>query len=86
MRADWASVSFVRSSSYRTRVLGALAKPKAPAELSRELKIHIAHVSKTLGELEKRDLVECLTPAARKGRLYRRTEAGDRLLKVVQDQ
>jgi DNA-binding MarR family transcriptional regulator len=50
---------------------------KTPSELSRELGFSIAHVSKTLKELEKMGLVECMAPKLRKGKVYMSTESGD---------
>ena len=52
-----------------------------PTEISNELKTHFSQITKNLLELEKRDLVKCLTPNLRKGRLYGMTEKGKKTLK-----
>jgi DNA-binding MarR family transcriptional regulator len=52
-----------------------------PTEISSELKTHFSQVTKNLLELEKRDLVKCLTPSLRKGRLYGITEKGRKAIK-----
>jgi len=54
-----------------------------PTQLSTRLKIHLSHVSRALGELESRKLVECLTPSERVGRIYRLSEKGRQVLKMI---
>lgn len=57
------------------------SKAMTPTEISDELKTHFSQVAKNLVELEKRELVKCLTPSLRKGRLYGITEKGKKTLK-----
>lgn len=57
------------------------SKAMTPTEISKELKTHFSQITKNLLELEKRDLVECLTPSLRKGRLYGLTEKGKKILR-----
>lgn len=37
------------------------------------------HISKVLGELKAHELVECINPEVRKGRLYRLTDKGEKV-------
>lgn len=61
-------------------------KPKLPKQLAQETKLRIVHVSRALREMRERDLVECLTPAAKsRGRLYDLTETGSTLLSYMKD-
>ena len=39
------------------------------------------HISKVLAELKAHELVECINPEVRKGRLYRLTDKGDEIVK-----
>jgi DNA-binding PadR family transcriptional regulator len=39
------------------------------------------YISKVLAELKAHELVECINPEVRKGRLYRLTDKGDELVK-----
>ena len=81
MPDEWEKVSFVVSGSVRAKALRALDSPMTPTRLAKELKIDRPSASRALLELEGQGLVACLTPEARKGRLYRRTALGNRVLK-----
>jgi len=79
----WKYISFVLRAKNRRRIIEALDKPKLPSQLAQELKIHISHVSRTLSELEKAGLIECLTPDEKVGRLYGLTDKGKKILKEM---
>jgi len=81
----WKLCSYVIRGKNRRRVFLALESPKTPTQLSKELKIHLPHVSRSLNELESRKLVECLTPAEKVGRIYRLSGEGRRVLKMVKE-
>ncbi|WP_298500822.1 transcriptional regulator [uncultured Methanobrevibacter sp.] len=75
-------ISFVLISKYRTRVMKALnGGIKIPSQLARECDILTNHISLTLKQLMGHDLVECINPEVRKGRLYRLTEKGQIVVK-----
>ena len=57
------------------------SKAMTPTEISKELETHFSQITKNLLELEKRDLVKCLTPSLRKGRLYGLTKKGKKTLR-----
>jgi len=79
----WKYIGFVLRAKNRKKVMKALDRPKLPSELAKELKIHISHVSRTLSELEKAGLIECLTPDEKVGRLYRLTNKGKEILEKI---
>mgnify|MGYP002065140088 CR=1 FL=1 len=79
----WELVSLIISSEYRKEVLRNLDKPKTPTTISKELKINKTHISKTLKELESKNLITCLSPNANKGKLYLITGVGKEILKEV---
>jgi len=75
----------ISASVYRKRVLSKLNEGVfTPKELEKDLNIKMSHVSRTLTELQKLNLIECLTPALRKGRQYRITKQGEKILKEVE--
>jgi predicted transcriptional regulator len=79
---SWEDIGFIRSSKYRMQIMKLLeSNAMTPTEISNELKTHFSQITKTLLELEKRDLVKCLTPSLRKGRLYGITDKGKKTMK-----
>lgn len=71
------NVKYVKRSTYRVKVLKSLGDDvKMPKEIAQESGILPNHISNVLTQLKKRDLVECLNPDIRKGRLYRLSEEG----------
>lgn len=78
-------ISYVKISSYRKRVMKSLEDDvKMPSEIAKDAEIRQNHISKVLSELKARDMVECINPEARKGRLYRLTDKGDELVKNLE--
>ncbi|MDI6798540.1 MAG: helix-turn-helix domain-containing protein [Candidatus Aenigmarchaeota archaeon] len=74
---DWKKYGFVLASSSRRKVLLTLKdKPMIPSQVSKIIKMHLSHVSRTLKELEEKGLVICLTPDMVKGKIYRLTKTG----------
>jgi len=49
--------------------------------MAKETDIPLSHVSNTLAELLEKDLVVCLTPKLKKGRLYELTVNGKKIIK-----
>jgi predicted transcriptional regulator len=81
---DWDTVGFVFSSQLRLKILLVLRESKnTPKQLSASLKKPMSHVSKALKQLSERQLVECLTPKRRKGRLYDITKRGNQVLDEI---
>jgi predicted transcriptional regulator len=83
-KVNWDDMSFLISSSYREKVLKSIETPKTPSQISKELSINIAHISRALSELEDRKMVKCLTPTAIKGKLFVATEYGKIAIKSKQ--
>jgi len=77
-------LSFVKASSYRKKVLKSLMEyPKTPTQISDETKIHRNNISNTLKELKQYNIVKCINPEVRKGKLYRLTDKGNELVKNI---
>ena len=54
---------------------------KIPTVIAKDSEIRPNHISKVLAELKAHELVECINPEVRKGRLYRLTDKGDEIVK-----
>lgn len=77
-------ISYVQISKYRTKVMKSLnGDVKIPTAIANDSGIRTNHISKVLSELKSHELVECINPEVRKGRLYRLTDKGDELVKHV---
>ena len=75
-------MSYVEISKYRSKVMKALEDDvKIPSQIAKDSEIRQNHISKVLSELKAHELVECINPEVRKGRLYRLTDKGNELVK-----
>ena len=54
-----------------------------PTQIARNAGIRTNHISKVLSELKAHELVECINPEVRKGRLYRLTDKGEEVTKNI---
>ena len=81
MMTKWDEISFVISSRYRVAVLQRLAEgPATPSQIATDTDITITHISRALGGLRDRSMVELLVSEDRKkGRLYGITENGEQI-------
>ena len=76
-----ATIEYIEKSKYRSKVLKTLANnAKMPSEISKDTGIVQNHISNTLRQLKDHNLVECINPEVRKGRLYRLTDYGENVL------
>jgi len=74
-------IGYVLASEYRKKVVLVLKdKPLTPVMIAEKTSLHASHISNTLSELTKENIVVCLTPKLRKGRLYDLTKDGRNLL------
>ena len=78
-------MSYVKISTYRTKVMKSLDDGEVliPTQIARNSDIRPNHISKVLAELKAHELVECINPEVRKGRLYRLTPKGNELVKNI---
>lgn len=79
MATDWDDVGYVVSSKYRIAVLRVLSSgPATPTTIADESGLGITHISRALGRLQDRDVVELVVPEDQhKGRLYDLTDRGE---------
>lgn len=77
-------ISYVKISSYRTKVMKSLEDDvKIPSKIVEDSDIGQNHISKILAELKAHEMVECINPEVRKGRLYRLTDKGEEVIKNI---
>ena len=83
---SWDDYAAVTASKYRQRVLLAMGDPQTPSDLAAELNVEISHISRTLSELRDMGFVDLLVSEdTQKGRIYGRTDAGDRLTDYLEN-
>lgn len=74
-------LKYVNKSSYRVKVLKSLGEDvKMPKEIASDSGILPNHISNVLRQLKEKEIVECINPEVRKGRLYRLSDNGLNLL------
>lgn len=75
-------VAYIKSSTYRQRVIDYLAQNGAsiPSVIAQKTDIRQSHISKVLKELANKQVIHCLNNEARKGRLYEITEKGFKII------
>ena len=72
---------YVNKSSYRVRVLKSIGEDaKMPKQIASDSGILPNHISNVLRQLKEKEIVECINPEVRKGRLYRLSDSGLNLL------
>lgn len=83
---DWDSYGFVRSSQHRQQIIELLAgSPEVPSVIADRLDMRSPHVSNSLSEMSERNLVECVNPDRKKGRVYRLTSKGKWVFNKLKD-
>ncbi len=55
-----------------------------PSQIAKDSGVRTNHISKVLSELKAHELVECINPEVRKGRLYRLTDLGKVIVKKIE--
>jgi len=86
MKDKYKMKSFLRSSKNRRMILNLLVEldePIIPSEIASKLDLQRASVSRTLSELSKKNLVECLNPESKKYKYYRITEKGKKSFSLI---
>ncbi|MBQ7927159.1 MAG: transcriptional regulator [Methanobrevibacter sp.] len=77
-------ISYVEISKYRTKTMKSLeGEVLIPSQIARNSGIRTNHISKVLSELKSHELVECINPEVRKGRLYRLTNKGEEVVNNI---
>jgi len=70
--------AYVTISKHRTTIVKHLKnKFQTPTQIAKDTGVLRNHVSMYLKSLKEYDIVECINPEAKKGRLYRLTSKGE---------
>ncbi|MGB9002613.1 MAG: ArsR family transcriptional regulator [Nitrosotalea sp.] len=80
---SWNDVSYVIASKTRKAVLLKLETPRTPTFLSKELNVNLANISRGLAELEGKNIVVCLTPNQKVGKIYTLTKKGNDIISKI---
>ena len=76
---------YVARSTYRVKVLKSLKTDvKMPKQIANDSGILTNHISNVLRQLKEKDIVECINPEVRKGRLYRLSDEGLDILNRIE--
>ena len=74
-------INYVKRSKYRLKVIMSLEDDvKIPSEIANDAEIFQNHISNTLRQLKEHGLIECINPEVKKGRLYRLTDKGEKIV------
>lgn len=85
-KAEVKLIRYIEKSTYRHRAFKTIGRGiKMPKEIAEESGILQSHVSNVLRQLKEKDVVECINPNVRKGRLYRLSDEGLKIFDMVDD-
>lgn len=77
-------VGYVIASEYRVNIMKNIGEGiKIPSAIADDIGLRTNHVSNVLKDLKEKDLVICLNENARKGRLYKNTDLGLKILEYL---
>lgn len=77
-------LGFVKVSRHRTNTLKSIGTElKIPSQIAKELNVKTSQVSSALMDLKNKNLVICVNEEVRKGRLYKCTPLGLKILKIL---
>ena len=82
MSIDDNLLGYLKASMYRIKILKILQHIDfaTPSDITKQLEVNFPQISRTLSELEEINLIQCTTPNRSKGRIYRITEKGIKIL------
>lgn len=57
---------------------------KIPSEIANDTEIFQKHISNALRQLKEHELIDCINPEVKKGRLYHHTDKGNLIVKNLE--
>lgn len=82
----WMKYAYVISSKVRKKIILSLSnKPLTPTQIADETGLNLSQVSRSFNDLKDKNLIECLNPEEKKGRLYRLIEDGEWVLDKIKE-
>lgn len=83
-KPDWKLLGFILASGYRTKIVLMLTQQMAtPKQIATSTNLRIGHVSNVLRSLADKELVECVNPEAKRGRIYGLTTKGAEISELM---
>ena len=78
--------TYVKRSKNRQKVITliGLSRNKTPSEITEEMDARFSLTSRVLSDLRKKNIVKCLDPEAKTGRVYYLTELGLEIYKDLE--
>lgn len=84
INVDDDKLKYINKSSYRLKVLKSIGEDvKMPKEIAEDSGILPNHISNVLRQLKDKEVVECINPNVKKGRIYRLSDEGLDILKKL---
>ena len=79
-------IGFIKAGKYRIKIMELLKNSTlaTPAEIAENFGIYHSQVSRTVSELKEKGLISCTTPNRTKGRIYRLTKKGIKVLDFME--
>lgn len=79
-------VSFVRLSKHRIKILEILKnRIMMPSEIKKHDNLSYTHLSRYLNSLKDKELIVCLNEQSKKGRYYKITPEGKKVLEFIKE-
>lgn len=75
--------AWLMSGSRRLKIFKTLETPKIPKFIQQETKLPFSNVSEGLTILMNKNLVECINPEDKVGRMYKLTELGEKVMEEI---
>ena len=80
-------IAYVLASEHRKNIILFLSDELyTPKQIGDGIGVRTNHISNLLAQLRKQDLVYCVTPTVKRGRLYSLTDEGKRVLQYINKQ
>ena len=86
MCVSYSDMSFILRGKLRMKILKELNNPKTPTQVSKLLDVKRPSASQCIIGLEKKGYLTCLTPDEKKGRYYKITEFGEKVLSKIEEE
>ena len=80
---EWELISFIKRSKQRIKILESFSSSLTPTELAKKTNLAPSHISRTLKEFVKNELVKCETPRTKIGKIYTLTRLGQNIQSII---
>lgn len=83
---DWTVYAWVKRGSRRKEILQLISKSRQPLtanEIKNNLKISLSQISLVIKDLSEKQLITCLNPEDKIGKIYTISEKGEGILREI---